>query len=330
MISPVIERRDDPWTARAIAAVADEAGPFAVLTVDVDAGDVRALRREILIESLLLAGGILACGILVSWLLGGVVTTAIRNLGVATRVVASGRYRWEAKGGRLREVNDLNNTFDTMTTLLAEILSKTKRAVIEGEQFRKPVHLAETFSRRLWRAEEVSVGNTAVSMIRLGRRPEGDFLAVRRDEGSVRVVMGGVSDFDCEELEAVARASAACALVREELAGDPWKHGFSLAGEVFPFRFWCSLLLRADSTEVEVWSCRAGGRPRREALRIQPDRPWALHGLGGEADDRFDLYLKVLRGLEPGRLLKELAVVLGESVEGGVLIVGNREPSAER
>ncbi len=309
---------------RALAPLHDSGSPFGLLILDIDATRAVEAERTILMHSLAFLFGILGCGILVSVIAGRLVTGAASQLNQATEVVASGSYDWRVQPSRLREFNDLGNTFNTMTSLLEEILSKTKRAVIEGEQFRRPEDLADCFSESLWQIGHTRLGSLGASLIRLGRPGNGDFLALWKEHNRARIAMGRL--LVSGAFDAAVMASAAFALVQEEIRiGEP---GFSRAQEIFHFKFWDLVLWDAAEPNVEVWTYRFGqAEAAHRQVRITAEQGLTLHSLEGEWARRLDLYVRILQGMDDHRLMQELAGVLKEPA-GGVILLTSAPLSA--
>ncbi len=318
LFSPILQSSDGHDFVRSMAPLGTAAGPFGLLTLDIDATGAMREQRTILLESLAFLFGILGCGLMVSWIVGRFVTRAVEQLGMATEIVASGRYDWRVQPGWLREVNDLGNTFNTMTSLLEEILSKTKRAVIEGEQFRRPEDLAEAFSENLWSTGHTRLGPLTVSLMRFGKPTNGDFLALWREDERARIVMGRM--LVSGEFEAAVLASAAFSLIREEIRiGGP---GFARANEIFHFKFWDLVSWRLSQPTIEVSTFRFGqAEPVRRRVDIDDGQAVALHSLEGEWARRLDLYIRILKGTDGNRLIEELTGILRVPAGGGAIIV---------
>ncbi|MFZ0427722.1 MAG: hypothetical protein WAO20_06370 [Acidobacteriota bacterium] len=318
LYSSVLARADGQYYVGAVAPLKASGKPFGLLLLDIDATPAMEASQKILLHSIAFLVGILGCGLLVSWMMGGLVTGAVRELSRATEVVAKGRYDWRVAPGWLRELNDLSNTFNTMTSLLEEILSKTKRAVIEGEQFRRPEDLAECFSESLWNVGHTRLGSLDVSLLRLGRPGSGDFLGLWQRDGGARIAMGRV--LVSGEFEAAVVASAAFALVREEMRIG--ESGFARANEIFHFKFWDLVTWEPSRSSIEIRSFRFGqAEPTCRSVRIEDGRPLALHSLDAEWARRLELYLRILKGLEGRRLMQELTGILKEPAAGGVIIL---------
>ena len=317
LFSPVLEDPDGQSFVRAMTPLKTGAGPFGLLVLDVDAASASQSQRTILLHSLAFLIGILGSGILVSLVVARLVSGAAQQLSEATDVVASGRYDWHVRPGWLREFNDLGNTFNTMTSLLEEILSKTKRAVIEGEQFRRPEDLAEAFSEALWSLGHSRLGDLDVSLMRLGGAGNGDFLALWEDADGARIAMGRV--LVSGELETAVVASAAFALIREEIrVGGP---GFSRAGEIYHFKYWDLVLWERSHPAVDVWTYHFGQmEPERRRVTFEEGRALALHSLEGEWARRLELYLGMLDGMDGNARVRELTRILNLPAGGGVIL----------
>ncbi|MEJ2144778.1 MAG: hypothetical protein P8020_06525 [Acidobacteriota bacterium] len=318
LFSPILDHPGGDSFIRAMAPLRTAAGPFGLLTLDIDANAVVRGQHTILLESLAFLVGILSCGLLVSWTAGRLVTRGVERLSKATDVVASGCYDWRVQPGWLRELNDLSNTFNTMTSLLEEILSKTKRAVIEGEQFRRPEDLADSFSETLWRRGHARLGPLSVSLMRLGRPGNGDFLALWKQDGQARIVMGRM--LVSGEFEAAVLASAAFSLIQEEIrTGGP---GFVRAHEIFHFKFWDLVSWNVSSPTIEVSTFRFGqAEPVRRRVNLERGQVLTLHSLEGEWARRLELYVRILKGMDGNRLAEELAGILKVPAGGGVIIL---------
>ena len=310
-------RGADGWIV-AFAPLVTGEGPFALLSVEIDGSWVLRAKRSILVDSAGFFIATLLLGLLATGLTGKLIASSVKELRAATKLVAEGRYGLRVEPGFLGEFNDLSNTFNTMTSLLDELLLRMKRAVIEVEQFRKPADLAARFGEYLWKQGASRLGKFRLLAMRFGDRPNGDFLEIWNQGGTVRIVMGRI--LSSGEMDSAVTASAALRLVDEEIrCGGA---GFGRASEVFHFKFWNLIVWSEGASDLEVLSYRFGQAVEsRHRVPVSRSQPLSWHSLQGDGARRLKLILEAFGVFREEELIQGLSAILGEPSEGGVLLL---------
>src|SRR5262249_43560731 len=136
----------------------------------------------------------------------------------------------QVRAGRIQEVADLGNTFNTMTDVLRDVLTRTRRSLIEGEQFRTSADLARVYVDRCCAPLRLNLGGGRVAARHMrtgssalaapsGRGPAATgafYTAFEARPGAYCAAVGRVRVEG--ELESAIEASAAAAHLRRAMA----------------------------------------------------------------------------------------------------------------
>ena len=121
-----------------------------ILGVAIDAARLPAMSRALLVDVAQLTLLALVIGALAALFISALLTHKVRALSRAALEVADGEYDRYIDIGTIQEMSDLSNTFNTMSSVLKDLIEKTRRTLIEGEQFRTPLDLARTYRQDSW------------------------------------------------------------------------------------------------------------------------------------------------------------------------------------
>ncbi|MBI2568293.1 MAG: HAMP domain-containing protein [Candidatus Schekmanbacteria bacterium] len=179
---------------------------IAVLTRDDDLSHARAFRNKLVF---LVAWAILS-SLIVGTYLARVLRRPIRAMIASAARVADGDYEQHESGGRIRELDDLASTFNTMTSLLGDLIEKSRRTLAEEEQFRSARDAALLLREMRWSPRATAIHGIEVITCCGSSSGSGD-LVFAADLGSLGVallarVRKGAGD---NELQADLRAAAA-------------------------------------------------------------------------------------------------------------------------
>jgi len=318
----------------AYAPVRDASGNVAgLIGVETDAQGIETLTRGLIARSLLGIGAVLLLGAGATMAVSGVVSREVRDLRAGVARMKEGDLDVTARAGRIQEVGDLCSTLNTMNELLKDVLAKTKRSLLEGEQFREPVDLAQVFSEERWPPLHLRLGTVQVVARRNGGMPDGSFqaaFAVDRPAGApsmagaaadgVWALVGRVREESVGRttLETVIAASAACSLLVERLRVAAPGQAIADVCELFPLQHLDVVCCRAGS--VERWGLDGRGASAPDAEYL------VLHTLGRAFEERIERYRAFFGCPDAAELLEEIAAIdvgCSERLEtrGGCLMV---------
>lgn len=301
----------------AYAPINDSAGKLAgIVGVETDADIYRKSKQDLLTRGVWLTGIVFLLGILVASLLTRLITREVHALNLAAVEVTAGNLNRQIQAGRIQEIEDLGNTFNTMSDVLRDVLSKTRRALIEGEQFRTEANLAQAYREQFAPPLRASLGAARVAAEHFGARPTGSFYdAFSLPDGACALV-GRVGEG--ASLDAVMTASAARSLLRQDLERLPPEEVFASAGALFPL----------DRLEIVVW--KDGGPAKAWRLdpetgtarrRELPTEPILLHTFDAATGARIEQYARLFGHLSPEDLMTDIRIAVSADREGCLLIL---------
>ncbi|MEW6754652.1 MAG: HAMP domain-containing protein [Candidatus Latescibacterota bacterium] len=305
------------------APVVDLSGALAaLLRVEVDAAPLEEQRARARARAVVLSAAIVACGVLAALLISTVVTRGIRELYQAARAAVAGDYEQRVGLHTIQEVADLGSTFNTTNDVLREVVSRTRRELIDGEQFRSSRDLAESYRRTYWAPQEVRFGEVEVAARVLASRPTGDFRGAFEARGRVHVLLGRVRTPG--DLEAVTTASAVYRYLCDALTVSDPEEVLAQARTLFEMESFVCVWWRGDDHAVRWLADRSAGQgaPTQGALVLADRQSVVFHSLRPEEAAVAECYGRLFNHLPPSRLAADLTAVLGDPGEGGAAALG--------
>jgi HAMP domain-containing protein len=295
----------------------------AIIGVVIDASRLGELSRGLLVTLAQLSVLALVIGTIAALFISALLTRNVRALSKAALEVAGGEYDREIQIGTIQELSDLSNTFNTMSSVLKDLIERTQRTLIEGEQFRTPLDLARSYRQDSWADLEASYDGVYVASRSIGDGHPGDIFGSIEREGVVTVFVGRVSVGS--ELESAISAAAARRAIEEGSRHWPVPQ---VLDEI------CRLLrIRVDTV---AWTVGAedgaimttydgSSEPRSIPIRFEEQQTALLHTFPGRAGDVLHRWKRVFQQMSPEALVENLGRTLDSSAMGTLVAVG-REP----
>lgn len=149
LATEIVRTKNGP-SLSSIAGLVDDYGNISgYVQVDIDATVYKSLVNSILLKNLFLVLLSLVIGFLVSSLISRTISKRLHQLTESAIKVAKGNYSTTVDAGTIQEVEDLSNTFNTMSSVLGDVLEKAQRTLIESEIFRENQVLNKTFRENI-------------------------------------------------------------------------------------------------------------------------------------------------------------------------------------
>jgi hypothetical protein len=312
----------------ACAPIHDAGGKrVGVLGVETAAEEYGAATRRLWLRGAGITGSVLLLGLMVVTALSGLVTREIRGLTGAVREVQSGNMSPRLQPGRIQEVADLSNTFSTLTDVQQDVLTRTRRMLIEGEQFRTEADLACCYVEQCCTPLGLDLGGVRIAARHVSagspadRRASGSFYdAFRTPAGLCCALVGQVTLAGA--LQSAIEASAAGACLRRELSERPPQAALATALTRFSFDRLACLCWRPDHETADFWQYTAAGAPpERSAVPLRPQVARALHTFAPEPAALIQCYVEAFAALSPAELLEDLAAALPSGAAGSLLVL---------
>lgn len=302
--APIVGEGEGPAVV-GVAAVVVDAGRLAALTGE--------LRRDFALLGLLVTALGVAAALFLSLKLGRQVQE-LRRLGAA---VAAGEYRAQVKVSGVKEVQDLSNTLGTMASILSDVVTRGRRALLVGDSFQLARGMAAAY-----REERVATGGAAVGLdvgsSLIGKPPPGCFHGWAEGPEGVLLWAGELTAGSALDA-AVEAAAANRALARGIRDG----RGREVAAAVLD-------LFRPASFQVAVVPARGGGAPSPEVLAgsgvpLRKGDAWVVHSFAAPHTDALSGSLSLFKDLAAEVAARELPLALPEWFHG-VLVVFKASP----
>jgi HAMP domain-containing protein len=316
-------RDTGPGDARmtAMAPIADAAGRrVGILGVETDAEEYVVTTRRILGTSAWITGIVLLVGTVVALGVSGLVTHEVQDLTRAAVDVKLGNLDRSIQPGRIQEVGDLAGTFNTMSAVLKDVLSQTRRTLIEGEQFRTEEDLAEVYNELFWPPLSSCHDGVAAAARQIGKGAAGSFHALLTSPHGGCAVVGRVGG--SSPVTAALEASAACLLLQQEVAATDADTALRRVKELFDVeRLECLCWDRATMAGCRWSFSAAAGCGAREPVCFEPGRPLLLSTLRADVQETVNRYASRFARLSPEELLADINAALPPGEEGSLMIL---------
>ena len=305
-----------PHTLAAAAPIyMDGAGtePRGAVAVVIDATRMdtvtRELRRDFILLVILVTGLGVAAALFLSVSLG----RQVRELREMGATVAAGEYRVPVQVSGVKEVQDLSNTLGTMASILSDVLTRGRRALLVGDPFQLAQGMATAYRAERLTPAPVPPG-VDVGVSAIGRVPSGCFHGWTEVEGRTvfwaGVVAPGLSLDVAVEAAAVNRAMA-CAMK----GGSPEE----VAGSV-------SSLFHLDTFQVAWFEGPAEGSPEARVLvgtgaPVRKGDYCVIHSFQSDEMDSLAGSLSLFKDLPAEQASREIPLALPEDFAGVLLLI---------
>jgi HAMP domain-containing protein len=312
-------------TMQGFAPLFSENGEWvATLAVEISADHVAAHLAGVLREGQWVVVLSVGLGLALAIGLSGIITKRIHALNHAAEKLEQGHALTQPPAGRVQEINDLGNTFNTMGSVLNEVVAKTRRSVVEAEQFRTDEDLAhafaETFMPDIAVQTDVWRGEAGLLSAQPGAHGFGVWPCA---DGATHLAVVFELDQD-GGLAAAVNASAAASLLRDRLARED--------NPVRVLENWCvahrvtrlSAVLpdTENPRDEQRFTWDASARKLRKESQPQSAAAYVLlHTLTPESAQRVEAYLSAFSRSSIAGLLNELRAVLDQNKPGALIVL---------
>ncbi|MFC1575239.1 HAMP domain-containing protein [Gemmatimonadota bacterium] len=239
--------------------------------------------------------GIFAAGILTTLLLSEYLRRRLRGLARAAAAVSKGHSDTRVDIGGIREVEELSNTFNTMSSILRDYVERGRRALISPDGPSETDTTITTYRERTLPSVARRIGGRFVLATTLGEERAGSFFGVAQTGEEGFAFLGQVPG-PCSLPTAIGAGSAARWLVGAIEMGGPVQDLARRASELFSLSELALLSWREDSEDPP--SLITGGtgdvsNAPESSIRLCTggDRVAVLHSLDPTGIRALDAYL---------------------------------------
>ena len=322
IITDVEKNEQDKATMTAYVPIYDGGKLLSVLGVETDAqfffDRTKEIRNKIFIVTIFI--GLL--GVIIAFFISRIITQKISQLTQASLVVASGQYNQRVNVGTIQEVSDLSNTFNTMSSILEEVLLKTKRVLIESEQFRTSTDLASYFNEKFFVLIEDVFNKVSVSARSISKEPGGDFLGIFNVTNGTYAVLGRVSKTD--DLDTITSSSAAYTFIRQELDRHEPRQAFENTKKLFELETFQCLFWDKTGKKIQTYEYHDSGLIE-SANFLKQNEVMVFHTLSEANFEKVDLFIRNYGQISPQELMKDILNILVDDGIGSLILLGKHE-----
>lgn len=302
----------------AFSPIHDDEGTAAILVVETAADALTVFEERIRDDIRTIVVATVLIGIALAWLISRIISRRIVSLTAAASAVGGGQYDQPHEAGGVQEINDLSSTFNTMSSVLSEVVSKTRRAVVEAEQFRTDDDLARAFTETFMPAEHRTVQGVAVSATHVTSRSGGHFFGVWEKGDEAIAVAGEVAGGT--GLEAPLKASAAATALRECWQLSDTKQACTEWSALFELTRVHILAWKDGADQLTSGSWDANTQSFVFSSTPWTDQPLFVHTIAERVAHRIQLYVQTFKHLDPHALTDEIKLTLDKQQQGALII----------
>jgi HAMP domain-containing protein len=273
-------------------------------------------------------------GLLITMLVSGLISREVNRLSETAALISGGNLDVQAPAGHIQEIDDLGNTFNTMSEVLKDVVSRTKRSLNEGEQFRTHAETAGAYADIFRPPLAVDIGGLRVAALAHGR-DFGTFWTAFETDGGCCLALGHVTAED--EMSTVIAASAATRFLNHKLTKSNARQAIEEIVDLFHPDFFECLCFGGGS--VDHWTVEtsalvataasgntenspSAGRPAVQSYPASSRERWVLHRFTPDASSIIDRYVRVFGHHSPDDLAHDIAAALPDESEGALIIAG--------
>ncbi len=291
-----------------------------ILAAEIDAAGYLASLEAVTRETYLIAAGIILIGLITAVLLSRYLTRRITQLTHASRVVGAGQYEFEVNIRSPRELKDLSNTFNTMSSVMKDVLHKTKRSLLEEEHFKKESDLAKTYDETVPRSFGKKFGGWWTAGCVFSAHSYHEFVDSLESGDTFYMLLGSVKPG--EPLQAVRQKAALLSFLKPLLAKTDLPEAVRLALELFEPEELHVVKLQSGSGVIHKCSA-ANGRITVENPVLTEQTPLAVHTVDDASFHTISSYMRQLSHLPLQDLASDLHRILTGRTDGGLLLIQN-------
>lgn len=323
-ISGIIRADSVRHVMAAFAPVKNNSGEITgYLAAEIDAAGYLAQLEDVTRETYLIAAGIILIGLITAGTLSRYLTRRITQLTHASRVVGAGQYEYEVNIRSPRELKDLSNTFNTMSSVMKDVLHKTKRSLLEEEHFKKESDLAMTCEESTPRSVERESGGWQLAGCVFTAHSHHEFIGSLDTPDAFFVWMGSVKPG--EPLPSVRQKAALRTFLERMLVQTELPEAVRLAQELFDPEELHVVKMQNGSSVIEKCSA-VNVRITFEKPEIQAHAPYTIHTVDEASMKTITSYGKQLSHLPLKDLVSDLQRILSGRTDGGLLLIQTHRP----
>lgn len=296
---------------------------YDALGVVTDASGYVQASHETLRRVVIAAIGVSVVGLLIAVLVSWLISREVGNLSQTAAVISGGNLNVQARPGLIVEIGDLGNTFNTMSDVLKDVLSRTRRSLIEGEQFRTHAELAASYAGMFRPPISEDIGAFRI-VARSTGQDFGLFWTAFESAGGSCLALGHLTAED--DVATVITASAATGYLQHRLTKADAAEAIKEVAELFKPDFFECLCFGGGT--VDHWSLQPGG-PIVESYPVDARVVWILHRFEPDAGSLVDQYVRVFGQRAPDDLAHDILAALPAGSEGALVIAGDKNRPVE-
>ncbi len=293
------------------------------LGIDTDIDYYDKHLEKLLLSIIYFIIGISFLGLLSTFFFSHLFTQRIKTLIQAAKKITLGYYGQPVQIGTIQEIGDLSNTFNTMSSILQEVLSKTQEELVVGERFLGEQDLTLQFQKLNFKPIDLNLGSISVSARFLGKQGKGDFYGSFEVQNKVYIVLGQLSDTEVDLHTSLTAFSAYSVFKKLLSSTNDSKLSFSRGFELFDVNTLHCLCLDKESKNKEIIHTQwYKSKLTQQNHKLTADSTLIFNTLSPTADENIDMIVKTFSKVPVTNLMSRLEKSLSrQSYEGCIALI---------
>ncbi len=272
------------------------------------------------------ATAVIFLSILFSYILSTIVSFKIRQLSNSLKDAQLNESPDKIQDGLICELNDLNNTFRTMDSLLRESSDNMKKSGVNFSKSCSEAEIAQTYNNLFLQPVSIETQSCNLILKLVNQNNTGDFFEIVQDSNFIKMVFGSFEQ--SEDTEIWRNRSAVQTMVTQLLESDYDFNAIETkVRKLFP-EVKIKTVLINKNTIFGTDSCHivemASGQVLRDEETEFQKHALAVHNLPPENGNIIEEYIRNVQDSSIKALSAELNPILRNQEKGVLLLLGAR------
>lgn len=292
----------------------------ATLTVKVNANSIIKHLDDSFLVFIITIFIVTIIGIILSQIISDIVIKRIKILKGVAKSIAEGDYNEKVNFLDIKEFKDLENTLNTMKSIMQEILFKAKNSIIEQKQFSSKNDLYYIYSNLFLNSKRKIDKNIEVAIEKIGTVPAEFIFNIVSNNETIFLYFGEIEAPD-KSIDTAIKASSANYYLSKKLMYSNNNLNFL---DEFRDNFFIKnlLIIKIDKNKLNVEKYQISkNRVDKSYIKIDKDKILYFHTLDKDANEKLDVYIKNYKFLNIKELSNDLNILFKDRYNGLILLI---------
>ncbi len=292
---------------------------IAILTVKVNANSIIEHLKKSLLTLVITVIIITIVGFILSIIISNIVIKRIKTLKRVANSIAEGNYNQRGNLLDIKEFKDLENTLNTMKSIMQEILFKAKNSIIEQKQFSSSSDLGDIYSSIFLNSKIKLDSNIEIGIKKIGNIPVESLFNIVSNKNKLFLFKGEIKA-QKKPIDSAIKASSANYYLSKKL-----KQSSSLAFiNEFKKDFHIEKLsiIEIDKKSLNLNRYELSKKEiNKSCIKIEKDKVIYFYTFNKEVDKELEVYIKNYKFLNIKEISDDLEILFKDRYNGLILLI---------